>query len=91
MRPLESVARGLRQRGSSYRCCLPALAGFACPQSASPDDSKIMTNLLQNSTLVVQILQPLLEHPACKTPQGEDDRGMCEATVEVFEFPVVFR
>ncbi|MEI6871055.1 MAG: hypothetical protein WCL08_02115 [Verrucomicrobiota bacterium] len=50
-----------------------------------------MTNLLQNSTLVVQILQPLLEHPACKTPQGEDDRGMCEATVEVFEFPVVFR
>ena len=73
----EGVARGLRQRGSSYRCCLPALAGFARPQSASPDDPKTMTNLLQNSTIVVQILQPLPEHPACKTPQGEDDRGKC--------------
>jgi hypothetical protein len=30
-------ARGLRQRGSNYRCCIPALAGFVSPQSIAPD------------------------------------------------------
>ena len=30
-------ARGLRQRGSDYRCCIPALAGFVSPQSIAPD------------------------------------------------------
>src|SRR3954468_3607415 len=30
-------ARELRQRGSDYRCCIPALAGFVSPQSIAPD------------------------------------------------------
>ena len=30
-------ARELRQSGSDYRCCIPALAGFVSPQSIAPD------------------------------------------------------
>src|SRR2546430_3621686 len=30
-------ARELRQGGSNYRCCIPALAGFVSPQSKAPD------------------------------------------------------
>src|SRR5215471_15020277 len=30
-------ARELRQEGSYYRCCIPALAGFVSPQSIAPD------------------------------------------------------
>jgi len=30
-------ARELRQGGSYYRCCIPALAGFVSPQSIAPD------------------------------------------------------
>ena len=30
-------ARELRQGGSDYRCCIPALAGFVSPQSIAPD------------------------------------------------------
>src|SRR5437588_9595341 len=30
-------ARELRQGGSNYRCCIPALAGFVSPQSIAPD------------------------------------------------------
>ena len=33
-------ARGLRQRGSDYRCCIPALAGFVSPQSIAPDGAE---------------------------------------------------
>ena len=44
------AARSLRQRGSNYRCCLPALAGFARPQSASPDGLRTMNPLRGNST-----------------------------------------
>ena len=33
----KKTARGLRQRGSDYRCCIPALAGFVSPQSIAPD------------------------------------------------------
>src|SRR5207244_11805001 len=29
-------ARELRQGGSDYRCCIPALAGFVSPQSIAP-------------------------------------------------------
>jgi len=38
-RPTErkKSARELRQGGSYYRCCIPALAGFASPQSIAPD------------------------------------------------------
>ena len=35
------TARELRQRGSDYRCCIPALAGFVSPQSIAPDGAKI--------------------------------------------------
>src|ERR1043166_6105288 len=34
-------ARELRQEGSYYRCCIPALAGFASPQSIAPDGEEI--------------------------------------------------
>ena len=34
-------ARELRQRGSDYRCCIPALAGFVSPQSIAPDGTKL--------------------------------------------------
>jgi hypothetical protein len=33
----EKSARELRQGGSNYRCCIPALAGFVSPQSIAPD------------------------------------------------------
>ena len=36
----EKTARGLRQRGSDYRCCIPALAGFVSPQSIAPDGAE---------------------------------------------------
>jgi hypothetical protein len=35
-RPKKS-ARELRQGGSDYRCCIPALAGFVSPPSIAPD------------------------------------------------------
>ena len=34
-------ARELRQGGSDYRCCIPALAGFVSPQSIVPDGKRI--------------------------------------------------
>src|SRR5438128_831614 len=34
-------ARELRQGGSDYRCCIPALAGFVSPQSIVPDGARI--------------------------------------------------
>jgi hypothetical protein len=34
-------ARELRQRGSDYRCCIPALAGFVSPQSIAPDGKTV--------------------------------------------------
>ena len=34
-------ARELRQEGSYYRCCIPALAGFVSPQSIAPDGGEI--------------------------------------------------
>jgi hypothetical protein len=37
----EKSARELRQGGSDYRCCIPALAGFVSPQSIAPDGDQI--------------------------------------------------
>ena len=37
-------ARELRQGGSYYRCCIPALAGFASPQSIAPDGAEISSH-----------------------------------------------
>src|SRR5437868_13720840 len=34
-------ARELRQGGSDYRCCIPALAGFVSPQSIVPDGDRL--------------------------------------------------
>jgi len=36
-------ARELRQGGSDYRCCIPALAGFVSPQSIAPDGKKLFS------------------------------------------------
>ncbi len=38
-------ARELRQGGSDYRCCIPALAGFVSPQSIAPDGKGISRNI----------------------------------------------
>ena len=40
-RDQKKPARELRQEGSYYRCCIPALAGFASPQSIAPDGEEI--------------------------------------------------
>ena len=37
-------ARELRQGGSCYRCCIPALAGFVSPQSIAPDGREISSH-----------------------------------------------
>ena len=37
----EKSARELRQGGSDYRCCIPALAGFVSPQSIVPDGDRL--------------------------------------------------
>jgi hypothetical protein len=39
--PQKKSARELRQGGSDYRCCIPALAGFVSPQSIAPDGDQI--------------------------------------------------
>jgi hypothetical protein len=42
--PIEKKpARELRQGGSDYRCCIPALAGFVSPQSIAPDGKGIFS------------------------------------------------
>jgi len=44
-------ARELRQGGSDYRCCIPALAGFVSPQSIAPDGGQILLQTLDRATL----------------------------------------
>ena len=39
-RAQKKTARGPRQRGSDYRCCIPALAGFVSPPSIAPDGGR---------------------------------------------------
>ena len=41
--PSNKSARELRQGGSDYRCCIPALAGFVSPQSIAPDGEQIFS------------------------------------------------
>jgi len=43
-RPKKKPARELRQGGSYYRCCIPALAGFVSPQSIVPDGGEISSH-----------------------------------------------
>ena len=50
LRSKTGAARDMRQKGSNYRCCLPALAGFARPPSAHPDGANTMRRFLGNST-----------------------------------------
>ena len=44
-------ARELRQGGSNYRCCIPALAGFVSPQSIAPDGGQILLQTFDRATL----------------------------------------
>src|SRR4026207_1295181 len=44
-------ARELRQGGSDYRCCIPALAGFVSPQSIAPDGKRISQQHWHRATL----------------------------------------
>ena len=43
-------ARELRQGGSDYRCCIPALAGFVSPQSIAPDGKEIFPKYRHHAT-----------------------------------------
>ena len=44
-------ARELRQGGSDYRCCIPALAGFVSPQSIAPDGDKLFAKDRRRATV----------------------------------------
>jgi hypothetical protein len=44
----EKSARELRQSGSEYRCCIPALAGFVSPQSIAPDGAGTITEKIEH-------------------------------------------
>jgi len=50
-RPTTKSARELRQGGSDYRCCIPALAGFVSPQSIVPDGMRISPQDWHRATL----------------------------------------
>ena len=50
-RALNKSARELRQGGSNYRCCIPALAGFVSPQSIAPDGKQISMQDRHNANL----------------------------------------
>ena len=50
-------ARELRQRGSDYRCCIPALAGFVSPQSIAPDG---MERFRETVARAITICRPLV-------------------------------
>src|SRR5213080_1901759 len=43
-------ARELRQGGSDYRCCIPALAGFVSPQSIAPGGKGIFSQESRRAT-----------------------------------------
>ena len=47
---IKKPARELRQGGSYYRCCIPALAGFASPHSIAPDGERISSQGRQRAT-----------------------------------------
>ena len=42
-------ARELRQGGSDYRCCIPALAGFVSPQSIAPDGNRLFSKVARRA------------------------------------------
>src|SRR6266571_3400879 len=46
----QKSARELRQGGSDYRCCIPALAGFVSPQSIAPDGKQIFSQESRRAT-----------------------------------------
>jgi len=48
--PIKKSARELRQGGSDYRCCIPALAGFVSPQSIAPDGEQTFSQESQRAT-----------------------------------------
>ena|SRR6476660_1026809 len=48
--PIKKSARELRQGGSDYRCCIPALAGFVSPQSIAPDGEQTFSQESRRAT-----------------------------------------
>jgi len=48
-RQTQRPARELRQGEAYYRCCIPALAGFASSQSIAPDGSSLFGQISQKS------------------------------------------
>src|SRR6266403_6187955 len=75
-------ARELRQRGSDYRCCIPALAGFVSPQSIAPDGEQIFSQESRRATRNSETfdeksphrarprLNSLSREPNCSQPNG---------------------
>ena len=80
--PIKKSARELRQGGSDYRCCIPALAGFVSPQSIAPDGDQIFSQESQRATRNSETsirksphcarprLNPLSRKPNCSQPNG---------------------
>src|ERR1700681_2341632 len=48
----EKSARELRQGGSDYRCCIPALAGFVSPQSIASDGDELFAKDHHRATVI---------------------------------------
>jgi len=57
-------ARELRQRGSDYRCCIPALAGFVSPQSIAPDGKRIFPQSQHHAIMFCRKKEALTSHDA---------------------------
>src|SRR5439155_7789397 len=79
----QKSARELRQGGSDYRCCIPALAGFVSPQSIAPDGEQIFSQESQRATRNSETfdeksprcarprLNPLSREPNCSLAEWE--------------------
>src|SRR5262249_37848528 len=61
-------ARELRQGGSDYRCCIPALAGFVSPQSIAPDGKRIFSQESQRATANSE--RSMRKSPRASQPNG---------------------
>src|SRR5262245_55833170 len=64
-------ARELRQGGSYYRCCIPALAGFVSPQSIAPDGREISSHRKDAQLENVATLVRSHEHTLTKKTNRE--------------------
>ena len=64
VRDIKDSARELRQRGSDYRCCIPALAGFVSPQSIAPDGKRIFPQSQHHAIMFCRKKEALTSHDA---------------------------